>query len=580
MYSDLIIIQHISVVTTIVCGASIIILLFVSFFLQYFMKKCEVVSGAHEQMLATINELLELKNKAEQANKAKSNFIANVSHELRTPLNAVLGYSDLILQETSNSNDKNYALAIRKATDNILTIINTILDIAKMEEGKIDIENIEYNTMDLFCEVESIISIPAKAKGLELIIDIDPTIPAMLYGGKDSIRQVLINLLSNGVKFTEQGHVKLTVTGTRVNDELIELTFEIEDSGIGIKKDDLGYIFEKFEQTNYEKISTVEGTGLGLYISKSFIQLMGGSLTVESKYGEGSTFTIHLIQKICSKHTITEIPKLVSKDELNKSKLCLFAPRARILSVDDNPINNSVFYKFCKRFGIEAEMVESGYEAIEQLKKKQYDIVFLDQKMPGIDGVETLNEIQKLDNTNPNMYILAFTANAVSDNREYLLAVGFDDVILKPIGINELESVLNYFLPEQVKDKKSELITVSDSMEDITPIIDTSIGLEHCNYDEDLYRQTLQLVVNYLPNKLKCLKQYQVEKDYKSYVIEVHALKNNASLIGAMMLSDDAKNLELAGIESRYDIIDQSTEVLIQKFEQLLNHIRTSLKMN
>lgn len=528
-----------------------------------------------------MNQLREMKNQADQANKAKSTFLANVSHELRTPLNAVIGYSDLIIQETDNSMEEDYAYAIRKAADNLLSIINTILDISKIESGKIDIIRAEYSTIDLFSEVVNIVSIPAQNKGLELIVDIDPQIPTSLYGDKGHIGQVLINLLNNAIKFTEKGQVKLIVHGNKGGTGFIELEYRVIDTGIGIKKDDLQKIFDRFEQANTDKLGSVEGTGLGLYISKSLVGLMGGSLTVQSEYGRGSEFIVKLVQRVCSETIISGIPLLVHDNEKMKVELDLYAPKARVLSVDDNNVNNGVLYEFCKSFGFEAVLADSGTKAIELLKQQQFDLIFLDQMMPGMDGVETLKEIRKLPNCNEEMNILAFTANAIRGNTEYLLSEGFDDVVMKPIGISELEEVLAYYLPDDVKKSRKAMKErqeeVATSMEQGIEEIDYSIGLEHCNQDRDLYLQMMRMLLNYVPEKLATMERCVKEKEYKSYVIEVHALKNNAALIGAMKLSEQAKRLEFAGKEERYEEIDANSPQLIQRFRDLLQYIEKNI---
>lgn len=549
-----------------------------------------------------MNELRQMKDRADQANKSKSTFLANVSHELRTPLNAVLGYSDLIIQETDSKEETEHAYAIRKAADNLLSIINTILDISKIEAGKIDIERVEYETMELFSEVVNIVSIPAKAKGLKLDINIEPTLPASLFGDNVHIRQVLINILNNAVKFTEKGYVRLEIHGNKVGTGMIEMVYRITDTGRGIKKEDLEHIFERFEQAESEKYGNVEGTGLGLYISRSLVGLMGGKLEVESEYGKGSVFTIHLIQRICREETIAGIPLRITNKDKVKSEVSLYAPKARILSVDDNQVNNGVFYEFCKRFGIEARLADSGYKAIEILNKEQFDILFLDQMMPGIDGIETLKEIKKIKTLNPDMNILAFTANAIRGNTEFLLSVGFDDVVLKPIGINELEDVLLYYLPDDIKEKKErnennknkndrasnileekisegEVAAAYEDMKEemLDQWIDKEIGLQHCNYDEELYEQTLQMILDFVPEKLDLIQKYAKEKEYESYIVEIHALKNNAALIGAMELSECAKRLEFAGKEGRFDEIERDTDSLMEKFRSLLKLMRKNI---
>lgn len=555
-----------------------------------------------------MNQLREMKNEADQANKAKSTFLANVSHELRTPLNAVIGYSDLIIQETKNQVEEDHAYAIRKAADTLLSIINTILDISKIESGKIDITRAEYNTMDLFNGVLNIVSIPAQKKGLQLIVDIDPTLPESLYGDKGHIHQVLVNLLNNAIKFTDEGYVKLQVTGKKGGTGFVEIIYRVEDSGIGIHQDNLKKIFDRFEQADNGNLRKVEGTGLGLYISKSLTGLMGGSLTVESEVGVGSIFTVHLVQRICSDDVINGIPMIYQNEVQKKAAIQLFAPKARILSVDDNMVNNGVLYEFCKRFGIEAVLADSGAKAIEILKKDTFDIVLIDQMMPGMDGVETLKVIQSLPNQNPEMSILAFTANAIRGNTEFLLSQGFDDVIMKPIGITELEEVLTYYLPHELIENDHDVIEQNQtSLERDNPLeerenlhlkdvlvddevavtkeeenqnskeqikIDYSIGLEHCNQDKDLYLHTMQMLIDFVPGKLDAMEGYQESKDYKSYTIEVHALKNNAALIGATELAEEAKKLEFAGKEGNYQLIDEQSQILLERFRILLAQIK------
>lgn len=532
-----------------------------------------------------MNQLREMKNQAEQANKAKSTFLANVSHELRTPLNAVIGYSDLILQEAKSKTEADYGYAIREAAKTQLSLINSILDISKIEAGKIDLVNAEYRTMQLFTEVMDIISISAQAKSLQLEIAIDPTIPAILFGDSIHIQQVFINLLNNAVKFTNEGFVKLSVQGSKLGSGCIELICKVIDSGIGMKPEEMKKIFEPFEQINHENQVKVEGTGLGLPISKSLIELMGGTISVESEYAKGSIFTIRLVQGICTEETITGVPNCLQNKEKTKSELFLFAPHARVLCVDDNIVNNRVFSELCKQFGFEVKLADCGCKAIELMKQDQFDLVFLDQMLPGMDGVETLNKMKELDNKNPKMQMLAFTANASIGNREYLLSVGFDDVILKPIGIHELEEVLFCYLPDSVIEQKSsqrkelafETSKATKSQKVETQAIQVEVGLQHCNMDMELYQQTLQMFINYLPKKLNSIQQYQKKKEYTSYVIEVHALKNNAALIGATGLAELAQALEVAGKEEQFEVVEQKTETLIEGFRKLQKEIPSIL---
>ena len=393
-------------------------------------------------------EILKLeKSAAESANEAKSAFLAQMSHEIRTPINAILGMNEMVLRESSEESIREYAENIKSSGRTLLSIINSILDFSKIEDGKMEIEEVRYETASMICDLENSIAERAKAKGLSLVIKADENLPRTLLGDDIRIKQVVTNLLTNAVKYTEKGSVTLTVKKLGEEDGRILMFVEVADTGIGIREEDISVLTESFKRVDMNHNRTIEGTGLGLAIVTGLLSKMDSRLEIDSKYQEGSRFSFKLSQKVVDTEPMGDYHNkthVVTEEKKSEEKLSL--PNARTLVVDDNKMNLKVAGKLLSLFGIKADMVSSGREALEVLSEKQYDILFLDHMMPEMDGIEVLHEIKARSLVSEKTAIIALTANAISGVREMYLSEGFDDYLSKPIEPAELESILRKYL--------------------------------------------------------------------------------------------------------------------------------------
>lgn len=419
---------------------------------------------SHEKMLGYCIMLLDvteqkkqlelmqqLKENAESANSAKTDFLARMSHEIRTPINAVLGMNEMILRESSEENVKKYATDIHSAAHSLLSIINDILDTSKIETGKMEIVPVRYDLSTLLNDTINMIAERAKDKELDFVIDVSPSLPAMLYGDDLRIRQVLLNLLSNAVKYTKTGSVKLSVKGYNHRDKAV-LRFMVEDTGIGIRKEDIPKLFESFERINLRQNRNIEGTGLGLPITVRLLKLMESELRVESTYGVGSKFWFDLEQPIIGTDVIGDFRSRAQRITQGYVYTKTYtAEQAKILVVDDNEINRRVFCNLVKQTKVQVSDVGSGQACLNLIQKKHFDLIFLDHMMPEMDGIETLRNMKKLEhNLCADTPVVMLTANAVSGAREQYLKEGFHEFLSKPIDPKKLEQMMKRFLPENL----------------------------------------------------------------------------------------------------------------------------------
>ena len=407
-----------------------------------------IVSGSFEKIQLT-NELEQAKLTAEQANRAKSDFLAKVSHEVRTPINAVLGMNEMILRECRDDKMKEYATDIKSSANNLLNIINDILDASKIESGKMEIIPVEYDISNILNDLYNMFQIKAKENNLELNFEVDSTIPIGYMGDDVRIRQILSNLLSNAIKYTKQGSVTFVLTG-KTEDGRAKLSFRVKDTGLGIKDEDIDKLFSAYERMDKRENHYVEGTGLGLPITVQLLKLMGSELKVTSEYGKGSEFYFDIEQEIVNSEPLNNFrDRRQQPTQQEEYKENYYAPNARILVVDDNMINRKVFMQLLKDTRIQIDDAASGQEGLELVAQDRYDIIFLDHMMPEMDGIETLARMkeQKFCQDVP---IVMLTANALVGAKEQYMEQGFDDFLSKPIVLKELHRIILQYLPKEL----------------------------------------------------------------------------------------------------------------------------------
>ena len=391
-----------------------------------------------------------LKANAEKANRAKSEFLARVSHEIRTPINAVIGMNEMVLRESSEEDVKKYSMDIKTSAHALLGIINDILDFSKIESGKMEIVPTEYELNSMFNDLYNMFSLRARDKGLRFEVNVDPTLPSKLYGDDIRIRQILVNLLTNGIKYTRKGTVTFEVTGEKDGADVI-LHFVVRDTGVGIRQEDIPKLFSAFERIDEEKNRDIEGTGLGMNISLQLLKLMNTDLHVESVYGEGSRFSFALRQGVVDAEPVGDFQERAKQAAREHSYHAYFtSPEGEILLVDDNRVNRRVFCGLLKQTKVRITDVGSGRECLDHIRQKHYDLIFLDHMMPEMDGMETMQHMKEMeDNLCKNTPVIMLTANAIMGAREQYLAAGFDDFLAKPIDQTKLERLMMHWMPQE-----------------------------------------------------------------------------------------------------------------------------------
>lgn len=536
----------------------------------------------------TNKRLQELADMADAANKAKSNFLANMSHEIRTPINTVLGMDEIIIREATEQPIVGYAENIRDAGTTLLSLVNDLLDFSKIECGRMEILPVEYEIANVLTEVMNMIEIKVANKGLEFNAVVAEDIPYLLYGDDVRLRQIIINLLTNAVKYTKEGSVVLKVDWKEAGDSSIDLIVAVTDTGIGIKEEDLDKLFVSFERIEERRNRNIEGTGLGLSITRQLLGLMGSDLSVRSDYGVGSTFSFVLKQGIRDRKPVGKFREkyAYSREKHKKYRTTFVAPNARILVVDDNAMNIAVVEGLLKATQIKVDKATGGLEALEMCEKTQYDLILMDHMMPNIDGIETLHRLKESEGPNLDTPVVVLTANAVSGAKEMYEAEGFIDYMSKPIQGKPLEEKIKQYLPES----KYVLVEYDKVEQDIFGSvwkamadeigeeyrfqeIDLPSAIESAEGNRDTFRFLLQSFHdNSQKNKNDIIRSYE-EENYKDYTIYVHALKSTSKMIGALELSEKARLLEKAGKEENIEYIKESHDEVINLFDKLNDEI-------
>ncbi len=458
-----------------------IIFVLLIFTVRYMMTKREAEALAREKVLA------------DSANKAKSEFLSNMSHEIRTPINAIMGMNEMVIRETKDDSILEYSENLQHAARTLLGLVNDILDFSKIEAGKMEIIPIEYHVSSILNDLVNMIQTRADKKGLDFRINVSSNVPSVLFGDEIRIKQIITNILTNAVKYTEEGSVTLNITSRPIDDKKIFLCVSVTDTGIGIKQEDIKKLFSAFERIEEKRNRTIEGTGLGMNITQKLLKLMGSKLYVESTYGKGSTFGFQLEQIVMNHELIGNFQESYknSLNQRNEYHESFTAPDATILVVDDTVMNLTVVKGLLKQTKIRVETALNGPDSLKMVKHKKYDIIFLDHRMPGMDGVETLQAMEEMtDNLNKNTPVISLTANAISGAREQYIAAGFNDYLTKPINSAALEKLIIKYLPKDkviISDKSNNSESQIDNSESSLPewlknieSLNTKEGVEHC----------------------------------------------------------------------------------------------------
>ena len=552
-------------------------------------QKMEYVAMKNEQLEKAKEMAEEAKQEALAANVAKGKFLAHMSHEIRTPINAVLGMDTMILRESKDMQIKSYALDIQNAGQNLLSLINDILDFSKIESGKLEIINAEYDFNSLIHDISNMIRSKAERKKLEFRICVSEKLPSKLLGDDVRLRQILVNLLNNAVKYTLEGSVTLRVDG-RTEGKKVFLDFAVEDTGIGIKEEDMDKLFKEFERIEEKRNRNIEGTGLGMSITTQLLMLMGSRLQVESVYGKGSKFYFTLEQHVVDSTPVGDLEERIRKYSTEYSYMAAFtAPKAELLVVDDNATNLKVFVNLLKQTKVNVDVADSGKACLEMVTGKHYDLIFLDHMMPEMDGIETLRHMKKLpENQSSQTPVVALTANAIAGAKEMYLSEGFDAFLPKPINPEKLEQMILRLLPRdllkfEVIEEESTAGTrnsMQDGMSDggrwdaselpIVEGIDWSYGMLHLP-EKQLLLDTVQDFYKAIELEAETLDKFYQEAQasaeaWNQYRIKVHAMKSSANMIGATVLGGMAKLLENAARDGDTEVIHRLHGIFLKEW--------------
>jgi len=564
----------------------------------------------YRNLVQSMEELREARKAADEANRSKSDFLANMSHEIRTPINTILGMNEMILREEEDPDIRTYAENIESAGSTLLGLVNDILDFSKIEAGKVEICPENYDLAALLSDLVNMVHTRADEKGLLFVTEFDPDMPRYLFGDEVRVKQVIANLLTNAVKYTEKGRVSFLVRHEKPAEDqnAVLLKVTVRDTGIGIKEEDLSKLFVEFERIEEKRNRNIEGTGLGMTITKRLLALMGSSLQVESTYGKGSAFSFVLKQNVDRWEPLGDY-EVAAQERLRlheRYHATFTAPSAHILVVDDNQMNLMVVKSLLKQTGILVDTAAGGDEGLFLTKHQTYDLIFLDHMMPQKDGIETLRELRAIENNqNRNKPVICLTANAIAGAKDLYLREGFADYLPKPINSGELERLLLFYLPQDkivrtMADagqsaegtdttwRKREMEPnclppepVTEDMEDPEGYripeelfildsygVDVEAGVENSD-DPEVYISLLKAFHESLDEKAGELDGYRTAQDWENYTILVHSMKSSLRLLGMGKLGEDAQALEFAGRDKDVAFIDTHHAAFMESYRGL-----------
>jgi signal transduction histidine kinase/HPt (histidine-containing phosphotransfer) domain-containing protein/ActR/RegA family two-component response regulator len=519
----------------------------------------------------------------QMANEAKTIFLSNMSHEIRTPINAMLGFNEMILRESKDPEITKYASNVNNSGKLLLGLVNDILDFSRIEAGKTEIIPVEYDLSSLVNDLINTTKVRMEGKNLELKTNISTDLPLILMGDELRIKQCAMNLLTNAIKYTETGSITFTVDHRKIDDDTISLRIRVKDTGIGIKKEDMEKLFAPFERIEESKNRTIEGTGLGMNIVKKLLALMNSRLLVSSQYGVGSEFSFSVKQKVLNWNPIGDFAATYEETLMGQEtyRESFRAPEARILVVDDTLANLTVIKGLLKPTKVKVDLAESGYEALEKVCENRYHIIFMDHRMPKMDGIETLHAMQEMEeNLNKDVPVYALTANVISGAREMYFKEGFAGYLPKPIDSARLEDTIMKNLPEDIIIRPGDdgfednLAGDGISCEDLEAIgimtklegIDFDTGSSNCGGPSALMEVATDFALS-IDAKASAIEDAWQNEDYENYTTFVHGLKSSARVIGATDLSNLAAYLEQCGNDKDIDEINKRTPELLVQFK-------------
>ena len=517
------------------------------------------------------------RDRADEANSAKSNFLSSMSHEIRTPMTGIVGMTDILLQMEADEQKGTYLQNIRTSGMALLDIINDILDFSKIESGKMSIVEDEYESLPMLEDMKLLFRTRIGDKPLRLIYEIDEKLPAKLFGDSVRIRQCIVNLVNNAIKFTDVGYVKLCVDIVDKRYDTVTLKISVIDTGTGIREEEMAKLFESFGQLDAKRNHAKGGTGLGLTITKQLIEMMGGNISVKSEYGKGSEFDIIVSQKIVDA-TLASSYQYTQRSE---NLLSFAAPDARILLVDDNEINVKVAVGLLAPFKMQVDVADNGLVALKRISENHYDLVLMDHMMPVMDGIEATQRIREFDGEYfKRIPIVALTANAINGAKDLFLNAGMNDFVAKPISVKDIGDVMRKWLPKEliIENGTTEEVNVeaksqsdtnkennNEEDKDMGGELDRSIGIQYCG-TEELYESVLEDFYKLIDTKAAKIEELLSQNDIKTYTVEVHALKSTARMIGATKLSELAYEMEMAGNAQDMEAINSKTPVLMEMY--------------